>query len=120
MKNSETPSPLGSTDFHVLLVLLEQPLYGYAIKKAVAEESGGTVDPQIGSLYRVLARLMSRGLVEETTPPELAAEVYPGLERKYYRLTGSGESAVRAEAARLEKLVALARSRDLLPHGGHS
>lgn len=108
---------LRATDFQVLLALWEGPLYGYAIKKAVTEESGGTVAPQIGSLYRVLARLMSHGLVEETSPPEDAPDVHPGHERRYYRLTNDGEAAARAEATRLDKLMSLARHRDLIPQG---
>jgi DNA-binding PadR family transcriptional regulator len=118
MSGPTPPLPLGTTEFHVLLVLMEGPLYGYAIQKAVAEESGGAVSPQIGSLYRVLARLLSQGMVMETKPPSSAPDVHPGLDRKYYGLTARGESAARAEAARLADLVELARRRALLPQGG--
>ena len=44
---------LSATDFHVLLVLAERDLYGYALLQAVEAESGGAVSPDIGSLYRV-------------------------------------------------------------------
>ena len=37
MSGSEAPAPLGAHDFHVLLVLSEADLYGYAIMKAVDE-----------------------------------------------------------------------------------
>ena len=37
-----TGTPLSATDFHVLLVLTEGDLYGYAIMKAVEAQSGGT------------------------------------------------------------------------------
>jgi DNA-binding PadR family transcriptional regulator len=56
--------PLGPTEFQVLLVLLDGARYGYAIMKAVEEESGGRIAPEIGSLYRLLTRLMSQELVE--------------------------------------------------------
>lgn len=114
----DEPSPLSPTDFHVLLVLSEGALYGYGIMKAVATESGGSVTPEIGSLYRVLARLMGAGLVEEAPRPEDAADVHPGRARKYYRLTAHGESALRAEAGRLRRVLELARERSLLPGEG--
>lgn len=112
--------PLSALDFHVLLVLAGGTLYGYAILKAVEEESGGIVRPEIGSLYRVLARLMSMGLVEEATPPASAPEVHRGRSRRYYRLTREGRAALKAEAHRLENAIDLARRRALLPGGSRS
>ncbi len=109
--------PLGATEFHVLVVLSRGPLYGYAIMKAIDEESGGRIAPEIGSLYRLLARLMADGLVEETDPPARARLSHPGRERKYYRLTARGRVVARTEAARLREVVELACSRDLLPDG---
>lgn len=111
--------PLSATDFHVLLVLGEEALYGYAIMKAVEAESGGAVAPEIGSLYRVLARLMGDGLVEEAPAPS-DEEPHPGRPRKYYRLTRRGRVVARAEAARLRHVLGLAARRDLLPGEGGS
>jgi len=111
-------TPLSPTDLHVLLVLSQGALYGYAIMKAVAEESGGAVDPEIGSLYRVLARLMGAGFVEESSAPEDAEDVHPGRRRKYYALTREGRTALEAEAARLSRVLELARARRLLPEEG--
>lgn len=110
--------PLSPTDFHVMLVLGSGPLYGYAILKALEEESGGAVTPEIGSLYRVIARLVTQELVVEAEAPERITEPHPGRERRYYRLTGLGEAVMRAEATRLEQALGLARVRDLLPETG--
>ena len=107
-------SPLSATDFHVLLVLSEGDLYGYAIKKAVETQSGGAVTPEIGSLYRVLARLMAEGLVAEVAGPAEDG-THRGRPRKYYGITPAGRDVARAEAARLSELVELARGRDMLP-----
>jgi len=107
-------APLSATDFHVLLVLSERDLYGYAIMKAIESNSGGAVAPEIGSLYRVLARLMAAGLVSEASGPG-GTEVHRGRPRKYYGITPQGREAARAEAARLNELVELARGRELLP-----
>ena len=64
------PLPLSATDYHVLLVLAEEDLYGYAIMKAIEEDSRGAVSPEIGSLYRILARLMTEGFVDEIGTPK--------------------------------------------------
>lgn len=103
--------PLSPTDFHVLLVLASEDLYGYRIQKAVADESGGSVSPEIGSLYRVLGRLMSRGMVEETSAPDGAPESHRGRPRRYYRLTARGRDALEADARRLEGALQIARAR---------
>jgi DNA-binding PadR family transcriptional regulator len=122
MTSSDVSSflPLSPTDFHVMLVLGSGPLYGYAILKALEEESGGAVTPEIGSLYRVIARLVTQGLVVEADAPEPPLEPHPGRERRYYRLTALGQTVMRAEAARLQDALGLARHRDLLPETGRS
>ena len=111
---------MSATDFHVLLVLTERELYGYAIMKAVENQSRGAVAPEIGSLYRVIGRLTSMGLVGETPPPVLEQEAHPGRARKYYRLTEKGREVARAEAGRLREVLELAAGRDLLPDSGGS
>jgi DNA-binding PadR family transcriptional regulator len=101
-------------DFHVLMVLSEGPSYGYSIMKAVVDHSGGAVSPDIGSLYRVLARLMGEGWVAETPPPADAPPASRGRTRRYYHLTEDGRRVALAEASRLARMVDLARERDLL------
>ena len=109
--------PMSATDYHILLVLAEGDLYGYAIMKAVEEDSGGAVSPGIGSLYRILARLSSRGWVEEACTPKDAPTEHRGNPRQYYRLTREGRAALRDESRRLESVLALARERKLLTGG---
>ena len=99
---------LSATDFHVLLVLAGGDLYGYAILKAVEEES-------IGSLYRVLGRLMSGGLVMEVAAPAGEGVMHRGRARRYYRLTDRGRQVLRDDAWRLDRALAIARDRALLP-----
>src|SRR4051812_22982235 len=59
---------MSSLEYHVLLALAGGPLHGYAVKQRVEDESAGSLTPQPGSLYRVIARLMTSGLVAETDP----------------------------------------------------
>ncbi len=110
-KDTERPGPaLSATDFHVLLVLASGDRYGYSIQKAVEDESQGAVRPQIGSLYRVIARLMSAGFVKEVSSSKETPD-HPGRPRRYYRLTGSGRRALENEANRLRKALATAETR---------
>lgn len=109
---------MSTLEYHVLLAMASGPLYGYAIKEAVETESQGAVTPRAGSLYRVIARLMSRGLVKEATP-EGDVEPHPGRERKYYALTTEGRAGLGEEARRLRAAAALAERR-LRMAGGSS
>jgi DNA-binding PadR family transcriptional regulator len=116
--NLNEPEPLSPLEFHVLLVLAREDLYGYAIMKLVTEHSAGAVRVELGSLYRVLSRLMEAELLAEVAPPADAPASQRGLPRRYYRITEAGQAAARAEAKRLENVVKLARA--LLPGAGAS
>jgi DNA-binding PadR family transcriptional regulator len=107
--------PLTPITFEVLLALAGGPAHGYAIMKAMAERTGGRLDPHPGTLYRALARLSEDGLVEEVSD----APAPPADERRrYYGLTAVGRAVAVAEARRLERAVADARQRRLLPGEG--
>jgi DNA-binding PadR family transcriptional regulator len=99
---------LSMLEYYVLLALSSAPLHGYAIKDTVAADSGGAHTPRAGSLYRVLARLMTAGLVRETSGDH---EPHPGLARRYYALTAAGRNALVAEARRLKGTAAVAEQR---------
>ena len=102
------PGAMKTADFHVLLALAGGPRHGYGIMKDVERESGGEVRLEIGSLYRLLARMLAAGLIEQGDSDD---------RRRYYRITRQGRRVLRAEAARLAGIVALVRSRKLLPEG---
>jgi len=99
------PPPLSHLEFHVLLVLTREQLYGYAIKKRVEEQSQGGVSPEIGSLYRSLARLMERGWLEESQDPPGEEGPHRGKPRRYFRITPQGLAAARAEMRRMKTVV---------------
>jgi DNA-binding PadR family transcriptional regulator len=101
---------LSDLAFHVLLALGEGPSHGYAIGKAVEEQSGGRLDPTTGALYQVLRRLSEDGLIAEVDAPK---DVDP--RRRYFTLSPQGRNAAAAEAARLDALVRTARKRRLFP-----
>lgn len=106
---AEESHGLSTLEYHVMLALASGPLYGYAIKDAVAAESSGTLTPRAGSLYRVVARLMGAGYVIETAATD--STPHPGLARKYYGLTAKGRATLAAEARRLKRTAAVAEKR---------
>lgn len=98
---------LKPADFHILLALAGGPLHGYGIMKQVERDTAGEVTLEIGSLYRLLARLVTEGLID---PVDNADD-----RRRIYRITATGRKALKSEAGRLASLVTLVRARKLLP-----
>ncbi len=105
-----TGSAMSTLEYHVLLAMADGPRYGYSIKSAVEDESSGTLSPRAGTLYRVIARLLSSGFVEEVTSTD-SEEAHPGRPRKYYALTPEGRVILAAEARRLRAASQLAEER---------
>jgi len=101
----EQPNPLETL---VLLSLRAGPSWGYALLGEVERRSEGEVAPDVGTMYRTLARLMERGWVEEVDRPE-SEESSPGRPRRYYAMTSAGVHALEDEVARMESIVAQAR-----------
>jgi DNA-binding PadR family transcriptional regulator len=101
---------LSDLDFHVLLALGEGPSHGYAIGKAIEEQSAGRLDPTTGALYQALRRLTEDGLLSEVDGPKDVDR-----RRRYFSLSPRGRKAAATEAARLDALVRTARKRRLFP-----
>ena len=101
---------ISTLEYHVLLALAGEALYGYAITVAVEEESEGTLTPRAGTLYRVLARLMAWGFVREEGSAG-REESHPGRARRWYALTAEGRQLLADESRRLMHVAALAESK---------
>ena len=101
---------MNNLDYHVLLALSAGPLHGYAVKDAIGADSAGSETPRAGTLYRVIARLITAGLVRETEPAA-GRPPHPGLERRYYALTAAGRRTLAGEAQRLKATAAIAEKR---------
>ena len=106
-RSPEEMLPLKPADFHILLVLSKEDLHGYGIMQQVEAESDGRVRLEVGSMYRLIARLTDEGLVAESGRAN-------NDRRKYYRITPFGKRVARLEAQRLADVVNVARLRDLL------
>jgi DNA-binding PadR family transcriptional regulator len=103
--------PLTPAMFHVLVALADGETHGYAILKEVERLTGGAVRLSTGTLYGIIKRLLADGLVKET-----AAAAKGDERRRSYELTGFGREVARAEAARLEHTLAIARRKALFRH----
>ena len=108
----ETALPLPVSEFQILLALADEERHGYAIKREVADRTGGAVQLGPGTLYGSIKRMVASGLIEESDErpdPELDDE-----RRRYYRITSLGRRVAVAEARRMERLVRIARAKRLL------
>src|SRR5580658_5008539 len=117
MTKSQTPTPqsllpLTPPVFHILLALAEEERHGYGIMQDVAWQTNDALQLGPGTLYGCLKRMLAAGLVEESDErPDPAMD---DERRRYYRMTGLGQTVVRAEAQRLSDAVSAAKARHLL------
>ncbi len=109
---SDAQNPLTPAMFNVLLALADGDKHGYAVLKEVAEQTAGEVQLSTGTLYGIIKRLLAEGMIVEVRR-------HPAIEnddqrRRYYHLTDLGRTVALAEAERMEKLLARARSKQLV------
>ena len=103
--------PLRRIEFHILLSLAAGERHGYGIIQEI--EALGEKAPDVGTMYRALARLEENRLIDAVARRPAANA---GDERRnYYRITVVGMRVARAEARRLEALTRAARIGGLLP-----
>src|SRR5215813_8099562 len=104
-------SPLRRVEFHILLSLASGERHGYGIIRDI-EARGDSSPPDLGTMYRALARMVEAGPIEAA---DRRAEDGGEERRNYYRITNTGVRVARAEARRLETLTQAARAGGLLP-----
>ena len=100
--------PLTPAMFYVLVALADGETHGYAIMKDVEQLTSGVVRLSTGTLYGIIKRLLADGLIREAGLQAKGDE-----RRRSYALTPFGKDVARAEAARLEQTVAIARRKPL-------
>jgi DNA-binding PadR family transcriptional regulator len=102
---------LRRVEFHILLSLAARARHGYGIIRDI-EARGESSPPDVGTMYRALARMTEAGLIEAA---ERRADDDGEERRNYYRITSAGLRVARAEARRLETMMQAARAGGLLP-----
>src|SRR3954470_16544946 len=108
--------PLTPAVLHILLALAgeKQGRHGYAVAREVEEVTAGHMRMGPGTLYGSIQRMIDSRLIEETPVTRKSASDEEEL-RRYYRLTPLGRRVLELEVARLDAVVAIARSKQLLP-----
>ena len=108
--------PLSPPEFQILLALADGEKHGYAIMQEVGARTGGAMRMGPGTLYGSIQRMLKDGLIVESQ--ERADPAHGEERRRYYRLTGFGQRVLQSEAHRLEQLVHIAQSKQVLPGFG--
>ncbi len=99
--------PLPPPIFHMLLALCQGERHGYALKREILRRTDGKLNLAAGALYGSIARMLERGLIEESEErPDLHLD---DERRRYYRITPLGRQVAQAEALRMRDLVQLAQ-----------
>jgi DNA-binding PadR family transcriptional regulator len=114
-RDPEELLPLTPQMFEVLIALADGEKHGYAVLKEVARRTGGEIRLSAATLYTIIRRFVQDGVIVET-----AERPDPALDderRRYYRLTDFGRRVARAEAARMETALGMARAKKLVPRG---
>jgi DNA-binding PadR family transcriptional regulator len=93
--------------FLVLASLAEAPKHGYAITQDIAQTMGVTL--RAGTLYAVISRLESRGLIELLESED---------RRRPYRLTAAGARELADQSERMHQVAFVARQRLRAQFGG--
>lgn len=101
-------SPLKRQYFQILLALTDGALHGYAIQRAVLDQTDEGMHLWPATLYRSLAALEEEGLIEGIPTPEGEPE---DERRQYYTLTSEGRSRLATEADLMARWVDAARAR---------
>jgi DNA-binding PadR family transcriptional regulator len=100
--------PLRPVEFHILLSLAGGARHGYGIIQDIEARDVATT-PDVGTMYRALARMVEQRLIEAAASTDPADD-----RRNYYRITTRGLRVAKAEARRLEALAHAARISGLL------
>lgn len=114
MTTNDTQTPLTPAVLYILLALSVQERHGYAIMKQAEADSNGNVKMGPGTLYGSLARMIKAGLIHESKK-----KVDPTMNderRVYYKISGEGQKALRAEVERYRQVIAIAEQHKLLPN----
>jgi DNA-binding PadR family transcriptional regulator len=106
-------SPLTPLSLHILLSLVEEPLHGYGILKAIEDRTDGAETPSTGALYLALQRLEREGHIEPGDTPAHETDA----RRRYWVLTPEGREAARDEVERLAAVVGHPAARMLRAEG---
>ncbi len=112
-KGASGAKPLTSSVFHILLALADDDRHGLGIAEEVEQRTDGAVELGPGTLYNAIHKMLDARLIEEPKRrPDLNND---DPRRRYYRITASGRKTLEHEATRLDRVLAAAREKHVLP-----
>lgn len=97
MKRSE---PMSESYYYILVCLAKGANHGYGIMQMTEKLSGGDVKIGSGTMYGATGNMMKKGWIRETVSGGAGLE-----RRRQYQLTDAGREALRAEIARLRRML---------------
>ena len=92
--------PLKTQYFQILLALSQRDLHGYAIQRAVLDQTDEQVKLWPAMLYRSLSKLEEGGLIRSVEAPDDEPD---DERRQYYALSDEGRARLREEAEMLAR-----------------
>jgi len=78
-----TGGPRGILRFYILYRIAEKPAHGYELIQDISDRTDGAWSPGAGSIYPILKKLVSEGLIKSGTPDALD-------DRHVYQITPRG------------------------------
>ncbi|RPI35022.1 MAG: PadR family transcriptional regulator [Chloroflexota bacterium] len=90
----------GTLEMILMKLLSERPMYGYELVSTLEKRGGEQFQLKEGTLYPVLYRLENAGLLEPRWET-----LERGVPRKYYRLTGAGETRLKTLTTEWQEFV---------------
>lgn len=103
----------GTGPLAVLKLLQRGEMYGYELAAALAKVGDGILDMGQSTLYPMLYNLEAKGLIESTWR---SSET--GRDRKYYRLTGKGETQLAEDTKQWRSLASAMSALGVLEQPG--
>ncbi len=97
--------PLTTVAFEILLAVGERETTGYEVMLAIEARTAGRLNPNPGTLYRAIDRLVGDGLIEVT--PTAGGGTKP---RRRLSISELGRAVLAAESDRLAAQIDAARS----------
>ena len=110
--------PITSSAFYILLALADSARHGLGIIEDIERRTEGDVILGPGTLYHAIRKLVSAGLIEESA--ERPAPDLDDPRRRYYSITELGKEVGRREAARLDRVLQVARNKKFLRGSGQA
>lgn len=112
-KGASGAKPLTSSVFHILLALADADRHGLGIAAEVERRTDGAVELGPGTLYNAIRKMLESGLIQETA--RRPAPPHDDPRRRYYSMTRLGRRLLEQEAERLDRVLAAAREKQVLP-----